>query len=83
MKEAFAKAAKIVSVEVEQNRVVPNPMEPRGAIGLYDPATGNYTLYTSTQGPSTIRDRIAQSLLKIPNEKLRVVTEDVISSVAA
>jgi carbon-monoxide dehydrogenase large subunit len=74
---AFAKAAKTVAIEVVQNRVVPNPMEPRGAIGIYDEATDHYTLYTSTQGPSTIRDRIAVSLLKIPPQKLRVVSNDV------
>jgi carbon-monoxide dehydrogenase large subunit len=74
---AFAKAARTVSVELVQNRVVPNPMEPRGAIGLYDAQADSYTLYTSTQGPSTIRDRIAQALLKIPPEKLRVISPDV------
>jgi len=74
---AFNGAAKRVSIELVQNRVVPNPMEPRGAIGLYDAASDRYTLYTSTQGTSTIRDRIATSLLKIPPQKLRVVTYDV------
>jgi len=74
---AFAKAAKTVSVEVVQNRVAPSPMEPRGAIGLYDPSTDRYTLYTCSQGSSGIRDKLAQSMLKIPVEKLRVVTPDV------
>ncbi|HXJ02371.1 MAG TPA: xanthine dehydrogenase family protein molybdopterin-binding subunit, partial [Micropepsaceae bacterium] len=74
---AFAKAAKTVSVELVQNRVAPSPMEPRGAIGLYDPSTDRYTLYTSTQGSSGIRDKIASSILKIPPETLRVVTPDV------
>ena len=74
---AFAKAAKTVSVELVQNRVAPSPMEPRGAIGLYDPATDRYTLYTSTQGSSGIRDKIASAMLKIPAEKLRVITPDV------
>ena len=74
---AFAKAARTVSVELVQNRVAPSPMEPRGAIGLYDAATDRYTLYTSSQGSSGIRDRIAASVLKIPLEKLRVVTPDV------
>jgi carbon-monoxide dehydrogenase large subunit len=74
---AFARAAKTVAVELVQNRVVANPMEPRGAIGLYDSERDRYTLYTSTQGPSTIRDRIATALLKIPPQKLRVITYDV------
>jgi carbon-monoxide dehydrogenase large subunit len=76
-KDAFASAAKTVSVELVQNRVAPSPMEPRGAVGVYDATTDHYTLYTSTQGTSTIRDRIATALLKIPAQKLRVLTEDV------
>jgi carbon-monoxide dehydrogenase large subunit len=74
---AFAKAYKTVSVELVQNRVAPSPMEPRGAIGVYDAAADRYTLYTPTQGSSGIRDKVASSLLKIPPEKLRVVTPDV------
>ena len=74
---AFAKAHRTVSVELVQNRIVPSPMEPRGAIGLYDPDTDRYTLYTSTQGSSGIRDKIASAMLKIPPEKLRVITPDV------
>ena len=74
---AFAKAAKTVSVELVQNRVAPSPMEPRGAIGLYDPGTDRYTLYTSTQGSSGIRDKIASAMLKIAADKLRVITPDV------
>jgi carbon-monoxide dehydrogenase large subunit len=74
---AFARARETVAVELVQNRVVPNPMEPRAAIGLYDSERDHYTLYTSTQGPSTIRDRIASALLKVPPQKLRVITHDV------
>src|SRR6185369_5453743 len=60
-----------------QNRVAPNPMEPRGAIGVYDPALDHYTLYTSTQGSSGAREKVAAQILKIPQEKLRVITPDV------
>src|SRR5258708_1755742 len=74
---AFAAAARTVSVELVQNRVVPNPMEPRGGIGLYDPNSDRYTLYTPTQGSSGIRNRLAGPVLKIPPEKLRVITPDV------
>ena len=73
---AFAKAAKIVSVEVVQNRVFPSPMEPRGAIGVFDPGTERYTLYTGTQGGASIRDRLC-GVLKLPKEGLRVITPDV------
>jgi len=74
---AFASAAKTVSLELVQNRVAPNPMEPRGAIGTYDPALDHYTLYTSTQGSSGAREKVAAQILKIPQEKLRVITPDV------
>jgi carbon-monoxide dehydrogenase large subunit len=74
---AFAKAHRTVSVELVQNRIVPSPMEPRGAIGLYDPAADRYTLYTSTQGSSGIRDKIASAMLRIAPDKLRVITPDV------
>src|SRR5262245_13747652 len=70
---AFAAAAKTVSIELIQNRVAPSPMEPRGATGVYDGQADRYTLFTSTQGPSSIRERIATALLKIPAEKLRVI----------
>src|SRR5688500_1117822 len=73
---AFERAARIVSVDVVQNRVMPSPMETRGAVGLYDQRTGRYTLYTGTQGPMTVRDRIA-AILDIPKDTLRVVTHDV------
>ncbi|HYM17201.1 MAG TPA: xanthine dehydrogenase family protein molybdopterin-binding subunit [Micropepsaceae bacterium] len=74
---AFAAATKVVSVELVQNRIVPNPMETRGAIGVYDQTADRYTLYTSTQGGSMIRGPIAGAVLKIPSDKLRVVTPDV------
>ena len=74
---AFAAAAKTVAVELVQNRVAASPIEPRGAIGVYDAGTDHYTLYTSTQGTSAIRDRVATALLKIPPQKLRVISHDV------
>ena len=74
---AFAKAAHKVSVEVVQNRIVANAMEPRAANGTYDPQTEAYTLYTSTQGPSMLHHGIAGAIMKIPREKLRIITPDV------
>src|SRR5262249_1745076 len=48
---AFVKAAHVVTLELVNNRIVVNSMEPRNAIGDYDPATDRSTLYTATQGP--------------------------------
>ena len=74
---AFAKAAHRIGITVAQNKLVCNAMEPRGAIGLYEPETGRYTLHTGCQGVGSLRERIAVDLLKIPREKLRVLAPDV------
>ena len=74
--EAFAQAHTIAALDIRQNRVVANPMEPRACIGAYDPASERYTLYTSSQGVNNTKGRIVE-MLKIPPEKIRVVTPDV------
>ncbi|BBE74729.1 xanthine dehydrogenase family protein molybdopterin-binding subunit [Oharaeibacter diazotrophicus] len=74
---AFAKAAKVVRLDLVNNRVVANYMETRAAIGEYDPATGRYTLTASTQGGHSIRDLVAKKMLGIDPARLRVVTPDV------
>jgi carbon-monoxide dehydrogenase large subunit len=75
--EAFARAARTVSVELVNNRLVGNPMEPRVALGEYDPAADRYTLHSPTQGVIRVRDGLAKHILKVPNERLRVVSPDV------
>jgi carbon-monoxide dehydrogenase large subunit len=74
--EAFSKAAKIVTLDLVQNRVVPAPMEPRVAIGEYDSATERFTLRSGTQGVAGYRDRLARAF-KVPTDKLHVITGDV------
>lgn len=74
---AFATANHTVSLELVNNRVVVNSMEPRNAIGDYDPANGRATLYTATQGPHFVRNPLAELVLKIPKEKLRLITPNV------
>ncbi len=59
---AFAAAAHVVDLRVDNHRVITNPMEPRGAIGTYDTGTGRYTLYVSSQNIHGIRDHIARAL---------------------
>ncbi len=76
-KAVFAKAAHVVSLKVVNNRVVANFMETRGAIGEYDPRTKRYCLNVGSQGVHGFRDSIANEVLKIPPESLRVVTYDV------
>ena len=74
---AFAKAAKIVKLDLVNNRLVPNAMEPRAAIGEFNRATGEYTLYTTSQNPHVIRLLMGAFVLHIPEAKLRVVAPDV------
>jgi carbon-monoxide dehydrogenase large subunit len=74
---AFAGAARTVQVELVNNRLVGNPMEPRVAIGEFDPASGLYTLHSPTQGVIRVRDGLAALILKVPKDKLRVVSPDV------
>ena len=74
---AFAGAAHVVRLELVNNRVVVNSMEPRNAIGDYDPDSGRATLYTATQGPHFVRDPLAEAVLKIPKDELRLITPNV------
>ena len=74
---AFAKATRVVTLDLVNNRVVVNSMEPRNAIADYDPASGRSTLYTATQGPHFVRDPLAELVLKMPKDKLRLITPNV------
>jgi aerobic carbon-monoxide dehydrogenase large subunit len=74
---AFAKAAHVAKLEIVNNRLIPNAMEPRAAIGEFDRATGEYTLYTTSQNPHVIRLLMGAFVLHIPEHKLRVVAPDV------
>jgi carbon-monoxide dehydrogenase large subunit len=74
---AFAKAARVVTLELVNNRVVVNSMEPRNAIAVFDPASDRSTLYTGTQGPHYVRDPLAETVLKLPKDKLRLITPHV------
>jgi aerobic carbon-monoxide dehydrogenase large subunit len=74
---AFAAAAHRVRIKIVNSRVVANYMEPRSAVGEYDPKTGRFTLNVGSQGVHGLRDAIAEPTLKISPESLRVVTQDV------
>jgi aerobic carbon-monoxide dehydrogenase large subunit len=74
---AFKTAAKIAKVDLVNNRLIPNAMEPRAAIGEYDINSGLHTLYTTSQNPHVIRLLMGAFVLGIPENKLRVVAPDV------
>jgi carbon-monoxide dehydrogenase large subunit len=73
---AFAAAAHIVTVTLDNHRVVTNPMEPRGIVGAYDAETGRYTAYVSAQSIHVTRDATARAL-GVPRERVRFVAPDV------
>jgi carbon-monoxide dehydrogenase large subunit len=77
VERTLAGARHRISLELVNNRVVVNSMEPRGAIGEYDPGEGSYTLWSSTQGSHFVRNLLADSVFKIPENRIRVVTRDV------
>ena len=74
---AFKKAAHVARIDLLNNRLIPNAMEPRAAIGDFDRATGEHTLYTTSQNPHVIRLLMGAYVLGIPEHKLRVVAPDV------
>ncbi|HEX9465690.1 MAG TPA: xanthine dehydrogenase family protein molybdopterin-binding subunit, partial [Alphaproteobacteria bacterium] len=73
----FAAAARIVTVDLVNNRVAPSSMEPRNALADYDPMLGKFTLYVSCQSTHGLRKVIADYVLKVPESKVRVVSPDV------
>ena len=74
---AFAKAEHVTRIELVNNRIVVAPIEPRVAIGDYDAAEDQMTLYTPTQGGMRMRPQLADRIFKVPAESVRVVTPDV------
>jgi aerobic carbon-monoxide dehydrogenase large subunit len=73
---AFARAAHVVRVRVEHNRIAGVPMEPRAVTARYDRGTGELTLWLTTQNPFLARADLA-TMLGVPEEKLRVIAPDV------
>lgn len=73
----FKKAAHVATLELINNRLVANPMEPRSALGDFNAGTGEHTLYTTSQNPHVIRLLMGAFVLNIPEHKLRVYAPDV------
>jgi carbon-monoxide dehydrogenase large subunit len=75
--EAIKNAAHVTTLELVNQRLVANPMEPRVAIGDYASHSDESTLYTTSQNPHVIRLLMGAFVLGIPEHKLRVVAPDV------
>ncbi len=77
VEEAINNAAHVTTLELVNNRLVANPMEPRVAVGDYASHSDESTLYTTSQNPHVIRLLMGAFVLGIPEHKLRVVAPDV------
>ncbi len=75
--EAIKGAHHVTTLELKNNRLVANPMEPRVAVAEFDSSTEEYTLYTTSQNPHVIRLLMGAFVLGIPEHRLRVVAPDV------
>jgi CO/xanthine dehydrogenase Mo-binding subunit len=74
---AFKAAKHITKLDIVNNRLVPNAMEPRAALAEYDAGTGAFTLWNTTQNPHVARLVIAAFIGMAPEHKLRVIAPDV------
>ncbi len=74
---AFAKAAKVSTLEFVNNRLIPNAMEPRAANAVYSRHDDSYTLYVANQNPHVERLLMCAFVLGLPESKVRVIAPDV------
>ncbi|WGD49111.1 xanthine dehydrogenase family protein molybdopterin-binding subunit [Bradyrhizobium sp. CB1650] len=73
---AFASAAHVTKLDIENTRVAVVSMEPRVGLASYDKKTERYTIQVPTQGVAGNRANLAKNL-KVPNEKVRILTANV------
>ena len=74
---AFAKAAHVTRLELVNNRLIPNAIEPRAANAMYSRADESYTLYVTSQNPHVERLLLTAFVLGLPENKVRVIAPDV------
>jgi aerobic carbon-monoxide dehydrogenase large subunit len=74
---AFAGAAHVTKLDIVNTRVAVVAMEPRAALASYDRASERYTIQVPTQGVAGNRTNLAKNLLKVPNEKVHLLTANV------
>jgi carbon-monoxide dehydrogenase large subunit len=74
---AFAQAAHVTRLPLANNRVVVSPLEPRAALAAYDAAEERYTLHVGSQGVFGLRGMIANQVLQVPPDRVRVLTRNV------
>jgi carbon-monoxide dehydrogenase large subunit len=74
---AFAKAAHVTKLDLVNNRLVPNAIEPRAAVASYNRADDSYILYVANQNPHVERLLMTAFVLGLPEHKVRVIAPDV------
>ena len=74
---AFARAAHVVRRRYVITRVHAQYMEPRGALGAYDPGEDRYTLHADVQYPHRVRNALASNIFQVPEHQIRVIVGDV------
>jgi carbon-monoxide dehydrogenase large subunit len=74
---AFRTAAHVVTLDIDNQRLAPSPIEPRAILASYDAATGRITLRVSNQTPTGLRDSLCTEVLGIPVDRVRVQVGDV------
>ncbi|MGE5170440.1 MAG: xanthine dehydrogenase family protein molybdopterin-binding subunit [Rudaea sp.] len=74
---AFAKAAHVTKLDLVNNRLIPNAIEPRAALASYNRAEDAYTLYVTSQNPHVERLLMTAFVLGLPEHKVRVIAPDV------
>lgn len=75
--QAMADADHIISLDLVNQRLIPNAMEPRACVAQWDNAMDEMTVWTTSQNPHTIRLLLGAFTLGIPEHKLRVISPDV------
>jgi aerobic carbon-monoxide dehydrogenase large subunit len=75
--DALKHAKHVTKLHIVNNRLVPNAMEPRAAIGEYDAGSEGFTLWNTTQNPHVARLVISAFVGLAPEHKLRVIAPDV------
>jgi carbon-monoxide dehydrogenase large subunit len=75
--DGFANAAHVTRLHIVNNRVVVAAMEPRSATAEFEPASGRYTLHSCSQGVFGLKNQLANDILKVPTDKVRVLTGNV------
>ena len=75
--DAFASAAHTVSLDIENQRLAANPIEPRTVLAAFDPANGRLTVRLSSQMPTAVRGGICDAIPGRTPENTRVVVGDV------